>query len=590
LLSSSLLDDEVACSRERRNKELEKNKVSGIMLSMLFVGMLTLSFDLQIVKAGGIFIFIRPEGSVDPPTVPISSADNVTYTFTDDINGWISVQRSNIVVDGNGYTLRADGTGAGFLLSGVSNVTIKKTNISNFNHGILTWESSKIRVIDNNVTGCQTYGIGVVLSKNVTVDGNTISSTYSAASYGIHLETSTFTTLTGNIVSSNLLGIGMQYSNYTTVKGNIISNNNSTGVYVRDSAGNTMTDNIMKDNRYGIWLCSSYNSLISGNIVANNTEGGIFLQDSNSNTLSANGIVKSSVGIWLKGFEIWYNDIIGNNIACNRGYGIKLAFFYGWNTIYHNNFINNTNQFYFESFEPLQKWDDGYPSGGNYWSNYTCADLFRGAYQNITGSDGIGDTPFIINANNRDGYPLIEPYPWNLHDVGIKGVTSKTVVGQGLSLRISVIVSNHGVFDENFNVSAYVNATEIETKYIALVSSASTTLIFFWNTRGFVKGNYTIGAYATPVSGEICTADNNVTGSWVTVAIIGDITGSTPLVPDGKVDIKDLVAMAIRYGTTPSTTPPGRLPYNPNCDINGDGKIDIKDLATAATNYGKIDP
>jgi len=46
-------------------------------------------------------------------------------------------------------------------------------------------------------------------------------------------------------------------------------------------------------------------------------------------------------------------------------------------------------------------WDDGYPSGGNYWSDYTGVDA---------NSDGIGDTPYILDAQNVDNYPLMQPF------------------------------------------------------------------------------------------------------------------------------------------------------------------------------------
>ena len=50
-------------------------------------------------------------------------------------------------------------------------------------------------------------------------------------------------------------------------------------------------------------------------------------------------------------------------------------------------------------------WDDGYPSGGNYWSSYNGTDVLRGTYQNETGSDGIGDMPY-----GQDRYPLMNPW------------------------------------------------------------------------------------------------------------------------------------------------------------------------------------
>ncbi|UCH31942.1 MAG: hypothetical protein JSV05_00640, partial [Candidatus Bathyarchaeota archaeon] len=54
-------------------------------------------------------------------------------------------------------------------------------------------------------------------------------------------------------------------------------------------------------------------------------------------------------------------------------------------------------------------WDNGYPSGGNFWSDYDGVDVKRGFYQNESGSDGIGDTPYIIDENAADYYPLMEP-------------------------------------------------------------------------------------------------------------------------------------------------------------------------------------
>ena len=56
-------------------------------------------------------------------------------------------------------------------------------------------------------------------------------------------------------------------------------------------------------------------------------------------------------------------------------------------------------------------WDDGYPSGGNYWSDYGGVDAFRGPNQDLPGSDGIGDTQYVIDVDNRDRFPLMSHYP-----------------------------------------------------------------------------------------------------------------------------------------------------------------------------------
>jgi hypothetical protein len=53
-------------------------------------------------------------------------------------------------------------------------------------------------------------------------------------------------------------------------------------------------------------------------------------------------------------------------------------------------------------------WDNGYPSGGNYWSDYNGTDADH---------DGIGDTPYVIDANNTDQYPLIQPHMDILGDI-----------------------------------------------------------------------------------------------------------------------------------------------------------------------------
>ena len=91
------------------------------------------------------------------------------------------------------------------------------------------------------------------------------------------------------------------------------------------------------------------------------------------------------------------------------GYGIFLTNS-AYNEIYSNSIDNNVNQAYDDgSLSWGNTWDNGYPGGGNHWSDYTGVDNYNGIDQNIAGSDYIGDTPYsqIDGGINQDNYPIL---------------------------------------------------------------------------------------------------------------------------------------------------------------------------------------
>jgi len=453
---------------------------SGIIVILLLTSMLTLALNIQPVEASGT-IYIRADGSVEPSTANITSADNVTYYFTDNIYDSIVVERDNIVIDGAGYTLQGTGSGTGIDLCPISNGTVKNTKITNFGTGIY---------YDGWIFG--TYG-------NCTIVGNTLS-------------------------------------------------NNVHGFYCYNSDSHTIIGNNVSNNIQGIHIYDSNNNVLLNNIVSSNTDAGIFLFVTRGNTISANTISNNGVsdeslgGLWISG-------------------GGK---------IFHNNFVDNIPQVWGSGV-----WDNGYPSGGNYWSDYNGTDLFGSRYQNETGSDGIGDAPYVIDAIT-DNYPLMKTYA-GPHDIGITSVnTSKTIVGEDYSLNIKVKIINYGEQPETFNVTIKANSTTIKTQTVTLTNRNSTTINLTWNTTGWDKGNYTITAKATPIPGETDTADNTFIDGWVVITLPGDVDG------DRDVDIYDIVRMAGIYGTTEEDPQ-----YDPNCDIDGDGDIDIYDIVAAAGNYGE---
>jgi hypothetical protein len=72
------------------------------------------------------------------------------------------------------------------------------------------------------------------------------------------------------------------------------------------------------------------------------------------------------------------------------------------NAIYCNNFIGNSQQV--TSDGSPNAWDNG--SKGNYWSDY--ATRYPNASE--TDSSGVWNTPYVIDSNNIDRYPLKTQY------------------------------------------------------------------------------------------------------------------------------------------------------------------------------------
>ena len=169
-----------------------------------------------------------------------------------------------------------------------------------------------------------------------------------------------------------------------------------------------------------------------------------------------------------------------------------------------------------------------------------------------------------------------------IHDIAVTDARShKTIVCQGYDFYINVTVENQGNFTETFNVTAYANTTIISTLTdITLSSGNNTTLTFIWNITNFAKGNYTVSANATIVSGETDTADNICIDGTVRVNMAGDVAPEY-----GLVDIVDVVYVAIHFGAEK-----GQPQYEPNADINDDDIIDIVDIVIVALHFGETDP
>jgi len=412
---------------------LSKRTVSGITLTLLLIGMLTLAFNTQPVKSDWIWtetIYIRADGSVDPDTAPISSVDNITYTLTDNIVGDVQptsiaivVERDDIIIDGAGYTLQGTGAWAteGIDLTGRTNVRVQNTQIKNFDYGIGLYGSSNNSISENNIAH-NGYGICLSSSNYNSVSGNTFTNNGLIVwdSYQnvvedntvnrkplVYLEGAADYTVddAGQVILINCTGIRVENLNLSQT---------SIGVQLWETSNSSIADNTIANNRDGIGLGSSSNNGVSGNNITANNGNGIYLWlSSNYNSISGNNITANSFyGIWLDFSS--NNTVSGNNIEGNNEDGILLSFRTNNNSICGNNITaNNGNGIHL--FGPSYY---NSVSGNNITANTDTGVYARSDYNTISGNQIVdnGDGIFLENSSNI----TINGNTITKNDVGIK--------------------------------------------------------------------------------------------------------------------------------------------------------------------------
>jgi parallel beta-helix repeat protein len=477
---------------------------------------LPLAFNIQPVKAIGT-IYIRADGSIDSLDAPISTFDNVTYTLIGDITGaadGIVVEKDEIVIDGAGYTLQGTGWfGNGINLIQRSNITIKNTRIRNFHYCIYLEQSSNNIISGNNIEN-SALGIGLYGSKTESnsVTGNNITNN----DYGIYLQDSSNNSFSGNnitcahatineekegivltepylpisnncIYGNVFVGCGLDASGY----GNIVDDNlvNGKSLVYLEGASNLVVEDA------GQVILLNCNNITIRNLNLSYTNLGLRLWQSNNSIIVDNNITANDIGVVLGNSN--NNSFRGNNLD-NLSNDISLYYSSG-NKLYHNNLYSFNSV---SSDNSANVWDDGYPSGGNYWSNYNGADA---------NGDGIGDTPYVIYENNKDRYPLMNPCsPLPEHEL-VVSITAPVSLQFGGSSSLYAIVTNQGLNDEvNVVLSLFVNGTKTNSTTIPLLQPwNSSSLSYLWTPT--VQGTYNVTAYATPVPRETSVENNHET-------------------------------------------------------------------------------
>jgi len=229
-----------------------------------------------------------------------------------------------------------------------------------------------------------------------------------------------------NNITKNYVGItGYNTENVIITRNNI--SENGYGIDIGICRNITVSENQISDNKGGLNLYYYGPHFVYSNNITNNNWGIRFAEACSNATVYGNSITQNGVGVVLLNFPN-AGDVVVSGVG---------------NTVFGNLFVNNTKQVSQEERNfnypdttrmgtDIVSWDNG--TIGNYWDDYSGLD---------ENDDGIGDTPYIIDENNKDNNPLVnswfpaptpepqpsEPFPATLV---IASVITVTVVSLGL--------------------------------------------------------------------------------------------------------------------------------------------------------------
>jgi parallel beta-helix repeat protein len=512
----------------------------------------------------------------------------------------------------------------GHVSSNYNNIT--ENAISNSAYGMFYHAASNNIIYRNNVSTIAVDGIWLQdqASYNVVAENSLINNTVA-----IRLEGPNYNNvLSRNIITGAEYGIKIQNAGNTLVAENVIVNNNAgndswrAGIRLDYGAYSVIDSNFVSGNYYGVLLYSSspyvsvYGNSIVGNefglrvagggssylnatlnLVAHNRGYGIeltgFSSSSNYATVYENTIVNNSDGIALGQYSS-YNTILQNNISMND-YGFYIEYS-AHNVIHRNSIVNNSQQAYVAAGS-VNTWDDGYLSGGNYWSDYNGTDLCRGLGQNETGSDGIGDMHYTIDENNEDTYPLMGPFG----SLVTEGENLTQFPAEGVGLTFGNVTE--GGFT-TVNKTSIGSAPPQDFKLLGQYYDINTTAIYSGSIRirivyddstiaegeekalKLMQWNETLQEWVNMTT-DLDIQSNIVFGETTHLSLFGVFVDYTIFIDgdvnyDGVVDMVDIDLCCDSFGSHPENPK-----WNSHCDINEDSTVDMRDIGIACRNYMK---
>jgi len=273
---------------------------------------------------------------------------------------------NNIVINGDGFTIDGDDNGLdyGIYNNGYDYVYTTNVTITDFDIGIYYVGNNNPGFLYNNTVNSNNFGIFLDYSISSELSGNIMSGNASGnlhISFGYSHSIDTTNLVEGKpvyylsnqhgtaeeplVYDGNVLGdIGMFWaidSSYIQVKNATLSDNNVYGIYFNNTSHSTI-ENIFANfnNDSGIYLSSSDSNTLIGNTTNSNIYYGIYLSSSDSNTLIGN-TVNHNRYYGLNLYSSAFNNLTGNIIYSNE-IGIHIEQLSSSNTLTSNLMSENS--------------------------------------------------------------------------------------------------------------------------------------------------------------------------------------------------------------------------------------------------------
>jgi len=383
----------------------------------------------------------------------------------------------------------------------LSNILVENNTLTNASNGIIFYSYHNSSMINNLAEECTVMGLHLDTCADCKVENNTVTDSFEGivlekavgnsvqrnsvayTNLSIDLYTSAENLVDDNSLVDNSVGILLENcSGSNDFRNNNITNttydlivwgssleafiqnidtsntaNNGTIYYITDSDDLTL-DPLSCPNIEYLALVNCTDVTVKNIDLSHDKNGMLMAQSTrcslinitlanmraNLTLILSNG---GSIHAVLGGLTLFKsdNDTIVDSRIANNSVGVCLCQSSG-NLFYHNSFVNVdepvVSNFQSPAAPPSgsyskNRWDNGIE--GNFWSSYSGTDSLSGPYQNVSGSDGIGDTPYTIDANNTDHYPLMGtfsqfPVSWAGREYSITVISNSTVSDFALSV------------------------------------------------------------------------------------------------------------------------------------------------------------